>query len=72
MLLFQVVECFVLGAKNMEQDGWWWHSPKLTNKAIKRKFLYDMLMTKFPITGLFLPAPMAVKVAESDAQVIHE
>ena len=32
----QVVECFVSAAQQMLQDAWWWQSPQLSNKAIKR------------------------------------
>jgi glutamate-1-semialdehyde 2,1-aminomutase len=31
----------------MQQDGWWWHSPGLTNKMIKRGLLREMLSHLF-------------------------
>ncbi|MCF2949473.1 aminotransferase class III-fold pyridoxal phosphate-dependent enzyme [Paraglaciecola aquimarina] len=53
-----VIECFVKAAKNMQQDGWWWQAPELSNKAIKQQFMSDMLCTKFPILARLLPQPL--------------
>lgn len=55
----QVVDCFIQAAKQMLQDGWWWSSEELTNKAIKQQFLGDMLTTMFPLLRPFLPAPLS-------------
>jgi glutamate-1-semialdehyde 2,1-aminomutase len=38
-----VAERFMAAAKAMQQDGWWWHNPALTNKSIKRAVLWEML-----------------------------
>ncbi len=38
-----VAERIVLAAQAMQQDGWWWTAPHLTNKAIKRRILKEML-----------------------------
>ena len=54
----EVIECFVVAASQMQDDGWWWNSPHLTNKAIKRQFIYDMLVTKFPILNKCLKSPL--------------
>jgi glutamate-1-semialdehyde 2,1-aminomutase len=27
----------------MQQDGWWWRNPALTNKSIKRAVLKEMI-----------------------------
>ncbi|MBL4631457.1 MAG: aminotransferase class III-fold pyridoxal phosphate-dependent enzyme [Paraglaciecola sp.] len=54
----QVIACFVKAAKQMSQDGWWWSSKALTNKAIKRQFLGDMLAAMLPILRPVLPAPL--------------
>jgi glutamate-1-semialdehyde 2,1-aminomutase len=36
-----VLERFVLAAKQMRTDGWWWPSPELSNKAIRRSILRE-------------------------------
>jgi glutamate-1-semialdehyde 2,1-aminomutase len=38
-----VADRFVAAARNMQRDGFWWSSPALTNKAIKRRVLREML-----------------------------
>ena len=38
-----VADRFVAAAKAMERDGWWWHDPALTNKAIKRTIMREMI-----------------------------
>ena len=43
----QVMERFVAAARNMEGDGWWWTDPALTNKAIKRRILREMISQVF-------------------------
>ena len=59
----QMIECFVKAAKQMSQDGWWWSCAELTNKAIKRQFVGDMLAAMFPVLRPFLrpllPAPLS-------------
>ena len=41
-----VSQGFIRAAENMQRDGWWWNSPALTNKLIKRRILREMLMSK--------------------------
>jgi glutamate-1-semialdehyde 2,1-aminomutase len=38
-----VAERFVAAAKQMQTDGWWWSKPGLTNKAIRRRILKEMI-----------------------------
>lgn len=40
---------FIKAAKKMQQDGWWWQAPGMTNKAIKRQFLKEMLVARYPV-----------------------
>lgn len=43
----QVAQRFVRAAQNMQEDGWWWHTPELTNKSIKRRVMKEILKVKF-------------------------
>jgi glutamate-1-semialdehyde 2,1-aminomutase len=36
-----VLQKFVLAAEEMKADGWWWQSPMLTNKGIRRSILKE-------------------------------
>ena len=38
-----VGERFVAAAKAMREDGWWWRHPTLTDKAIRRSLLKEMV-----------------------------
>jgi glutamate-1-semialdehyde 2,1-aminomutase len=38
---------FVAAARAMQADGWWWHKPALTDKAIRRGLLREMLKQRF-------------------------
>jgi len=31
----------------MREDGWWWRNPALTDKAIRRRMLREMLTHRF-------------------------
>jgi glutamate-1-semialdehyde 2,1-aminomutase len=39
----EVSRRFVAAAEKMKQDGWWWNDGSLTNKAIKRQILKEMV-----------------------------
>jgi glutamate-1-semialdehyde 2,1-aminomutase len=39
----EVVQRFVLAATQMKHDGWWWHSPEMSNKSIRRSILKETL-----------------------------
>jgi glutamate-1-semialdehyde 2,1-aminomutase len=43
----QVVQRFVSAAQEMQADGWWWSDAAVTNKAIKRRVLLEMLSAKW-------------------------
>lgn len=36
-----VLQRFVTAANHMKEDGWWWHTPALTNKSIRRSILKE-------------------------------
>ena len=42
-----VAERFVSAARAMRDGGWWWADPALTNKAIKRRILREMISQVF-------------------------
>jgi glutamate-1-semialdehyde 2,1-aminomutase len=41
-----VADRFVAAAQQMQQDGWWWLGEALTNKAIRRRVLLEMLRAR--------------------------
>ncbi|WP_456716831.1 aminotransferase class III-fold pyridoxal phosphate-dependent enzyme [Bradyrhizobium sp. USDA 4353] len=43
----EVTKRFVAATEKMKQDGWWWNDGSLTNKAIKRQILKEMLGAAF-------------------------
>jgi glutamate-1-semialdehyde 2,1-aminomutase len=44
----EVADRFVTAAENMKRDGWWWHDASLTNKAIRRQILKEMITRRRP------------------------
>jgi glutamate-1-semialdehyde 2,1-aminomutase len=43
---------FITAAQAMQADGWWWQSPALSNKGIKRQILKEMLFNRKKIGGI--------------------
>jgi glutamate-1-semialdehyde 2,1-aminomutase len=43
-----VADAFVTAAEKMQQDGWWWRNEALTNKAIRRQVMKEMLNRWLP------------------------
>jgi glutamate-1-semialdehyde 2,1-aminomutase len=43
----EVAKRFVAAAENMKRDGWWWHDASLSNKAIRRQILREMIASAF-------------------------
>ncbi len=38
-----LINAFVAACRDMQVDGWWWQSPTLTTKGIKRQVLREMM-----------------------------
>jgi glutamate-1-semialdehyde 2,1-aminomutase len=43
----EVAQRFVAAAEKMKRDGWWWHQASLTNKAIRRQIMKEMIARRF-------------------------
>jgi glutamate-1-semialdehyde 2,1-aminomutase len=44
-----VADRIVSAAGEMQRDGWWWSDSRLTNKAIKRRVLKEMLQARWAL-----------------------
>jgi glutamate-1-semialdehyde 2,1-aminomutase len=42
-----VADRFVAAARVMQQEGWWWSDPALTNTSIKRRILREIIAHRF-------------------------
>jgi glutamate-1-semialdehyde 2,1-aminomutase len=42
----QVADRVLAAARAMQEDGWWWAHPALTNKSIKRRVLKEMIQAR--------------------------
>lgn len=60
---------FIRAATQMKKDGWFWQSPNLTNKSIKRQMLQQMIFTRFPLAKKFLKQPAQVCAQQSIEEV---
>jgi glutamate-1-semialdehyde 2,1-aminomutase len=52
-----VAERFVRAAEAMRADGWWWSTPALTAKAIRRRVLSELLRARFAARRSKAPQP---------------
>jgi glutamate-1-semialdehyde 2,1-aminomutase len=59
----EVVERVVRAGLRMREEGWWWHDGRLTNKAIKRAVLREILGALAPGWLRTVPAPAAASPA---------
>jgi len=51
-----VGDAIVAAARAMQADGWWWASPQLTNKSIRRSLVREMLQAwRSPIGSMSSP-----------------
>jgi glutamate-1-semialdehyde 2,1-aminomutase len=51
-----VSDAIVAAARAMQADGWWWASPQLTNKSIRRSLVREMLQAwRSPIGSMSSP-----------------
>jgi glutamate-1-semialdehyde 2,1-aminomutase len=41
-----VCAAILAAARAMQADGWWWASPQLTNKSIRRNVLKEMVQAR--------------------------
>jgi glutamate-1-semialdehyde 2,1-aminomutase len=42
----EVADRILSAARAMQEDGWWWAQPQLTNKSIKRRLLKEMIQAR--------------------------
>jgi glutamate-1-semialdehyde 2,1-aminomutase len=43
----EVAARIVAAATRMQRDGWWWSDPQLTNRAIRRRVLLELLQARW-------------------------
>jgi glutamate-1-semialdehyde 2,1-aminomutase len=47
----EVADRILSAAREMQRDGWWWSEPKLTNRAIRRRVLKEMIQARWASTS---------------------
>ena len=47
----QVADRVLSAATDMQQDGWWWSEPHLTNKSIRRRVFKEMIQARWASTS---------------------
>jgi glutamate-1-semialdehyde 2,1-aminomutase len=52
----EVAARILAAARDMDRDGWWWSDPTLTNRAIRRRLLREVLQAWW--SGSSSPAPI--------------
>jgi glutamate-1-semialdehyde 2,1-aminomutase len=63
-----VFDRFVSAARAMREDGWWWHTPEMTDRALKKAMLREVLAARFGMRNAQVPhaAPSETQAASSD------
>jgi glutamate-1-semialdehyde 2,1-aminomutase len=46
----QAADRILSAAREMQQDGWWWNEPQLTNKSIRRRVFKEMIQARWAST----------------------
>jgi glutamate-1-semialdehyde 2,1-aminomutase len=59
----QVADRLVSAARDMQNDGWWWSEPQLTNKSINRRILKEMLQARWAAVSAGRPSARRPAVA---------
>ena len=47
----QAADRILSAAREMQQEGWWWTEPRLTNKSIKRRVFKEMIQARWASTS---------------------
>jgi glutamate-1-semialdehyde 2,1-aminomutase len=56
----QVMQRFILAAEAMRSHGWWWSNAALSNRAIKRGIMKEMLASRWPALRRLVPTKRPV------------